>query len=128
MQGKLFDHIDLLPFFLCMPMYICQRIMFLARASRFTSVAASTYIRTLSTESSLPRVFFDITADGEALGRITMEVCQEHDCPNSNPDRKSIPMQLRSDITPRTADNFRALCTGEKDDMPSGIAMSYKNR
>jgi len=40
------------------------------------------------------KVFFDITADGQPLGRITME--------------------LRDDVVPRTAENFRALCTGEK--------------
>lgn len=42
----------------------------------------------------LPRVYFDVTADGEALGRVVME--------------------LRSDVVPKTAENFRALCTGEK--------------
>ncbi|EEC13619.1 peptidyl-prolyl cis-trans isomerase, putative [Ixodes scapularis] len=41
-----------------------------------------------------PKVFFDIEADGQPLGRITME--------------------LRADVVPRTAENFRALCTGEK--------------
>lgn len=41
-----------------------------------------------------PRCFFDITADGQPLGRITME--------------------LNADIVPKTAENFRALCTGEK--------------
>jgi len=41
-----------------------------------------------------PRVFFDITADGAQLGRIVME--------------------LRGDVVPKTAENFRALCTGEK--------------
>ncbi|KAJ3225048.1 hypothetical protein HDU81_008169 [Chytriomyces hyalinus] len=41
-----------------------------------------------------PRVFFDITANGGALGRVIME--------------------LRADIVPKTAENFRALCTGEK--------------
>jgi cyclophilin family peptidyl-prolyl cis-trans isomerase len=40
-----------------------------------------------------PRVFFDITAGGDPLGRIVME--------------------LRRDITPITAENFRCLCTGE---------------
>lgn len=40
-----------------------------------------------------PEVFFDVTADGAPLGRITMT--------------------LRADVTPRTAENFRALCTGE---------------
>ncbi len=39
-------------------------------------------------------VFFDIETDGESLGRIVFE--------------------LRPDIVPITAENFRALCTGEK--------------
>merc|ERR1712038_1669647 len=43
---------------------------------------------------ALPRVFFDMTANGQALGIIIME--------------------LRSDVVPKTAENFRALCTGEK--------------
>ena len=42
----------------------------------------------------LPKCFFDITADGEKLGRIVVE--------------------LRSDVVPKTAENFRALCTSEK--------------
>merc|ERR1711959_77325 len=41
-----------------------------------------------------PKVFFDITLDGEAAGRIVM--------------------RLRRDKVPLTAENFRALCTGEK--------------
>jgi cyclophilin family peptidyl-prolyl cis-trans isomerase len=45
-------------------------------------------------KTMLPRCFFDITADGKPLGRIVME--------------------LRSDVVPQTAENFRALCTGEK--------------
>jgi peptidylprolyl isomerase len=40
-----------------------------------------------------PRVFFDISIGGEEVGRIVME--------------------LDSITTPRTAENFRALCTGE---------------
>jgi len=50
--------------------------------------------RFLSAEAPLPRVYFDLTADGEKLGRVTME--------------------LRSDVVPKTAENFRALCTGEQ--------------
>ncbi|KAM8743886.1 peptidyl-prolyl cis-trans isomerase F, mitochondrial-like [Acanthopagrus schlegelii] len=41
-----------------------------------------------------PRVFFDITIGGAPAGRIVME--------------------LRADVVPKTAENFRALCTGEK--------------
>ncbi|XP_073333735.1 peptidyl-prolyl cis-trans isomerase-like [Pagrus major] len=41
-----------------------------------------------------PKVFFDITIGGAPAGRIEME--------------------LRADVVPKTAENFRALCTGEK--------------
>merc|ERR1712025_78798 len=41
-----------------------------------------------------PQVFFDITADGQPMGRICME--------------------LFADKVPKTAENFRALCTMEK--------------
>ncbi|TPX58456.1 hypothetical protein PhCBS80983_g03141 [Powellomyces hirtus] len=43
---------------------------------------------------SNPKVFFEVSADNEPLGRIVME--------------------LRADVVPKTAENFRALCTGEK--------------
>ncbi len=39
-------------------------------------------------------VFLDVEADDESLGRIVIE--------------------LRTDIVPKTSENFRALCTGEK--------------
>jgi peptidyl-prolyl isomerase F (cyclophilin D) len=42
----------------------------------------------------LPRVYFDMAVDNIPAGRIIME--------------------LRSDVVPKTAENFRALCTGEK--------------
>ncbi|KAJ9593891.1 hypothetical protein L9F63_014686, partial [Diploptera punctata] len=40
------------------------------------------------------RVFFDMSADGQPVGRIVME--------------------LRNDVVPKTSENFRSLCTGEK--------------
>uniref|UniRef100_A0A8C6WMM4 Peptidyl-prolyl cis-trans isomerase n=1 Tax=Neogobius melanostomus TaxID=47308 RepID=A0A8C6WMM4_9GOBI len=40
------------------------------------------------------RVFFDVGVGGAPLGRVVME--------------------LRPDVVPKTAENFRALCTGEK--------------
>lgn len=53
-----------------------------------------------------PRVFFDITIGGEATGRIVFE--------------------LFADTVPKTAENFRALCTGEKGDGASGKPLHYK--
>ncbi|MBA0782120.1 hypothetical protein Gotri_002984 [Gossypium trilobum] len=55
---------------------------------------------------SNPKVFFDVTIGGEPVGRIVME--------------------LFADVTPRTAENFRALCTGEKGVGRSGKPLHYK--
>ena len=53
-----------------------------------------------------PRVFFEITIDGAKAGRIEME--------------------LYNDVVPRTAENFRALCTGEKGFGRSGKRLHFK--
>ena len=55
---------------------------------------------------SNPKVFFDVTIGGKPAGRITME--------------------LYADKTPKTAENFRALCTGEKGMGKSGKPLHYK--
>ncbi len=55
---------------------------------------------------SNPRVFFDINIGDVPAGRIVFE--------------------LFADVTPRTAENFRALCTGEKGVGQSGKALHFK--
>jgi peptidyl-prolyl isomerase D len=55
---------------------------------------------------SRPRVFFDITIGGRPAGRVTME--------------------LYSDLVPKTAENFRCLCTGEKGIGKTGKPLHYK--
>ncbi|KAL3838129.1 hypothetical protein ACJIZ3_022720 [Penstemon smallii] len=53
-----------------------------------------------------PKVFFDILIGKARSGRVVME--------------------LFSDTTPKTAENFRALCTGEKGIGASGKPLHYK--
>merc|ERR1712070_1259791 len=53
-----------------------------------------------------PRVFFEVTRENKPLGRIVME--------------------LYKDKTPKTAENFRALCTGEKGVGSIGEPLHYK--
>jgi peptidyl-prolyl isomerase D len=52
------------------------------------------------------RTFFDISIGSKSAGRITFE--------------------LYNDVVPKTAENFRALCTGEKGTGKSGKPLSYK--
>ncbi|NMF83155.1 peptidylprolyl isomerase [Nodosilinea sp. P-1105] len=58
------------------------------------------------TETTNPQVFFDITIGGAPAGRIVME--------------------LRADVATKTAENFRALCTGEKGTGTSGKPLHFK--
>ncbi|DAA73794.1 TPA_exp: Uncharacterized protein A8136_3997 [Trichophyton benhamiae CBS 112371] len=53
-----------------------------------------------------PRVYFDIEIGGRPEGRVVFE--------------------LYNDVVPKTAENFRALCTGEKGEGKSGKPLSYK--
>ena len=50
------------------------------------------------------QVFFDLTADDKPLGRVTME--------------------LRGDVTPKTCENFRALCTGERGESTLSLPLT----
>jgi len=53
-----------------------------------------------------PKVFFDMSVGGVPAGRIVME--------------------LYADVVPKTAENFRALCTGEKGTGRSGKPLHFK--
>uniref|UniRef100_A0A2M4C0B2 Peptidyl-prolyl cis-trans isomerase n=2 Tax=Anopheles marajoara TaxID=58244 RepID=A0A2M4C0B2_9DIPT len=69
------------------------------KSSAIKSGGFSVYLQTCnyaknSKKMTLPRCFFDMTVDNQPLGRIVIE--------------------LRPDVTPKTCENFRALCTGEK--------------
>ena len=62
------------------------------------------------TNASNPVVFFDITVGNTEIGRMKME--------------------LFADVVPRTAENFRQLCTGEfrRDGVPTGFKNSQFHR
>lgn len=56
--------------------------------------AATSRLATRAMSSKNPQVFFDLDIGGAPAGRVTFE--------------------LYADVVPKTAENFRALCTGEK--------------
>jgi peptidyl-prolyl cis-trans isomerase A (cyclophilin A) len=60
----------------------------------FRHSAARAYSRSAAALMANPKVFFDMEVGGEDVGRIEFE--------------------LRADVVPKTAENFRALCTGEQ--------------
>jgi peptidylprolyl isomerase len=66
----------------------------------------ATYAPPVATNPANPKVFFDITIGGQAAGRVVFE--------------------LFADAAPLTAENFRALCTGEKGAGTSGLPLHYK--
>merc|ERR1712159_73900 len=85
-------------------------------AMLFTNSAADAEAKKLTKQSETSesggpavthKVFFDIEADGESLGRVVIG--------------------LFGDDVPKTVENFRALCTGEKGMGKSGKPLHYKD-
>lgn len=68
---------------------------------------AKIFLILLLTIMNNPKVFFDINIGGKPAGRIEFE--------------------LFADVVPKTAENFRALCTGEKGIGTSGKALHFKD-
>jgi len=64
-----------------------------------------TIATTTATAADNPKVALDVTIDGKPAGTLTLE--------------------LFADVVPKTAENFRALCTGEKGMGKSGKPLSY---
>ncbi|MBI5917365.1 MAG: peptidylprolyl isomerase [Bacteroidetes bacterium] len=66
----------------------------------------TTYTPPVTPNPANPKVFFDISIGGQPAGRIMFE--------------------LFADAVPLTAENFRALCTGEKGTGKSGKPLHFK--
>ena len=64
------------------------------RGARQFSPAKEQNTPPLEKTVAIPQVFFDMSIGGQPAGRIEMT--------------------LRADVVPKTAENFRCLCTGEK--------------
>ena len=65
-----------------------------ALAVFLVAICLSTVVSAKDLEAITSKVFFDIEINGEAAGRVVMG--------------------LFGETVPKTAENFRALCTGEK--------------
>lgn len=68
------------------------------------SAAPRTTFPTMAAPRS--RVFFGVSVGGQKVGKVVFE--------------------LYNDVVPKTAENFRALCTGEKGEAKAGVPLHYK--
>ncbi|KAJ3361933.1 peptidyl-prolyl cis-trans isomerase cpr6 [Allomyces javanicus] len=77
-----------------------------AASTTDTDSSSSNMVATTSASSTNPRTYFDFTLGGQPLGRVVFE--------------------LYDTDVPKTAENFRALCTGEKGIGKAGKPLHYK--
>ena len=73
--------------------------------TKLIAATIMTIATTTATAADNPKVALDVTIDGKPAGTLTLE--------------------LFADVVPKTAENFRALCTGEKGMGKSGKPLSY---
>lgn len=78
--------------FVLFAMILPATFAFRSAVHRLSSLNAKAYSRSALSMKN-PSVFFDLEIDGNKAGRVTFE--------------------LFADVVPKTAENFRALCTGE---------------
>jgi len=78
----------------------------LAQTLTKTPMTNAAYTPPVAPNAANPKVFFDINIGDQPAGRIVFE--------------------LFADAAPKTAENFRALCTGEKGTGTSGKPLHYK--
>ncbi|KAB7495144.1 Peptidyl-prolyl cis-trans isomerase A1 [Armadillidium nasatum] len=75
-------------------------------SAAFSALSGALFMSTSSTQvKSLPKVYFDVESNGKPLGRIIMEAFILKIINRFT--------MLRSDIVPKTTENFSQLCTGE---------------